>query len=306
MKRSRPLLALKRHQQIIWLLLAIFVTAFTFISPTAQLPRQVIDVVFIVDITQSMNARDVQQNSQSITRLQAAKHTIQNTLKHLPCGSHIGIGIFAAKDALLLFNPIELCEHYSLLSQVVSRLSWRMAWAGDSNIQRGLYSAIGQVAELDEKPTLVFFTDGEQTISEQYAAPLHKRAGKIKGLIIGVGGNQPVRIPKFNTENEMIGYWKSKDVGNKKPMRSQSSREDDYLSQLDENRLRDYASLAKLKMQRLDRNKSLTDILFTNEYTRTKIQTSDIRWILAIAALAITLLPYLFTLLQKISNKETQ
>ena len=285
---------IRHSQQIIWLLMAIMLTAVTFISPTAELPRQVVDVVFIVDITQSMNARDIQVNGQSISRLEAARQAIQSTLKELPCGSTVGIGLFAAKDALLLFNPIELCQHYSLLNQVVSRLSWRMAWAGDSNIQRGLYSAIGQVAQLDNKPTLVFITDGEQTINEQYAAPLHARAGKINGLIIGVGGSQPVRIPKYNTDNQQIGYWKSKDVGKKTPIHAKTANDEDYLSQLDETRLREYAAIAKLHMQRLEPGPPLSEMLLTNTYTRTRVELSDIRWILAMAALLAVVIPFLF------------
>ncbi len=293
MNLRKLLLIAKHYHQLFWLLLAIIVTASTFIAPTAHLPRQVIDLVFIVDITQSMNARDYQVNGQSINRLQAVKQAIQHSLKQLPCGSKIGIGIFAAKDALLLFNPIELCEHYSLLSQVVSRLSWRMAWAGDSNIQRGLYSAIGQVAQLEDEPNIVFFSDGEQTTSEQYAAPLEKRSGKASGLIVGVGGNQPVRIPKYNNDNQLAGYWKSKEVGHKNPSKAKTAEDEEYLSRLDETRLREYATVTKLNMLRLENPPLLTQELVKNQYTKTRIQISDIRWILACGTLLLLITPYL-------------
>lgn len=288
----------KLYQSVIWLLFAISITAATFIVPTAALPKQVIDVVFIVDITQSMNARDVEKNGISISRLDAAKQAIQSTLKHLPCGSTVGIGIFAAKDTLLMFNPIELCEHYSLLNKVVSRLSWRMAWAGDSNIQRGLYSAIGQVAELEGKPGVVFFTDGEQTVSEQYPAPLQKRAGKVNGLIVGVGGSQPVRIPKYSDDNQLIGYWKAKDVGHKNPLHKKDINDEDYLSQMDEGRLREYASITKLDMRRLEHEQQLVDRLLNSDLTRTRTGVSDIRWIFATVALMMLLFPYFVVLLQ--------
>ncbi len=294
MKPPRPLVWLKTNHQILWLLVAIIITALTFISPSAELPRKVIDLVLIIDITQSMNAKDFQHNGQSISRLEGVKLAIQSTLKKLPCGSNVGIGIFASKDALLLFNPIEVCEHYSLLNQVVSRISWRMAWAGDSNIQRGLYSALGQVSQLNEKPNIIFLTDGEQTINEQYAAPLQKRSGKVKGLIIGVGGKQPVRIPKYSNDNQLSGYWKNKDLAHTKSAQSTSEKDEDYLSQLDEKRLREYALIAKLNFLQLQQNQPLTDILLSDEYTKTKIQTSDIRWILAILALTFLLTPYLF------------
>jgi mxaL protein len=287
----------KHYHQLFWLLLAMIVTASTFIAPAAHLPRRVIDLVFIVDITQSMNARDYQVKGQSIDRLQAVKQAIQYSLKQLPCGSKIGIGIFAAKDALLLFNPIELCEHYSLLSQVVSRLSWRMAWAGDSNIQRGLYSAIGQVAQLEDEPNIVFFSDGEQTISEQYAAPLRKRSGKVSGLIVGVGGNQPVRIPKYNNDNQLAGYWKSKEVSHKNPSHAKTTEDEEYLSRLDETKLRQYATVTKLNMLRLENPRLLTQELLKIQYTKTSIQISDIRWILACGALLLLIFPYLIAFL---------
>ena len=306
MKLRALLQKAKHYQQLIWLLLAMTVTASTFISPTAQLPRKVVDVVFIVDITQSMNARDYHVNGQSINRLEAVKQAIQYSLKQLPCGSKIGIGIFAAKDALLLFNPIELCEHYSLLSQVASRLSWRMAWEGDSNIQRGLYSAIGQVAQLEDKPNIVFFSDGEQTISEQYEAPLEKRAGKINGLIVGVGGNQPVPIPKYNNDNQLAGYWKSKEVGHKNPIYPKTADDEEYLSQIDETRLRQYATITKLNMLRLENPLSLPQILLGDQYTKTKTQTSDIRWILGLSALLLLAFKYLVGLLKYKSTKHAK
>ena len=292
------LLASNHYHRLFYLLLAMAVTTTSFISPTAQLPREVLDVVFIVDITQSMNARDYQVNGQSINRLQAVKQAIQHSLKQLPCGSTVGIGIFAAKDALLLFNPIELCEHYSLLTQVVSKLSWRMAWAGDSNIRRGLYSAIGQIAQLEDKPNIVFFSDGEQTTSEQYAAPLKKRSGKVTGLIVGIGGKQPVRIPKYNNANQLTGYWKSNDVGNKKTVHSKADNDLEYLSQMDETRLREYATITKLNMIRLANPLELSQTLMTEQYTKTKKQTSDIRWILACTALLIMVFPYLISFMR--------
>jgi mxaL protein len=298
MKIRNILLASSHYHRLVSLLLAMAVTASSFISPTAQLPREVLDVVFIVDITQSMNARDYQVKGQSIDRLQAVKQAIQHSLKQLPCGSKVGIGIFAAKDALLLFNPIELCEHYSLLNQVVSRLSWRMAWAGDSNIRRGLYSAIGQIAQLEDKPNIVFLSDGEQTTSEQYSAPLEKRSGKVAGLIVGVGGKQPVRIPKYNDANRLTGYWKSNNVGNKKTVRPKTDEDMDYLSQMDETRLRHYASITKLKMIRLENPLQLSKTLMNDQYTTTKVQTSDIRWLLASTALLIMIYPYLISLIR--------
>ena len=284
--------SLQLYRKLVLPLLALSITAATFISPTALLPKQVVNVVFIVDITQSMNARDFSNNGQSISRLEAAKATIKTTLKQLPCGSHVGVGMFASKDALLLFNPIELCQHYSLLDQVISRLSWRMAWAGDSNIQRGLYSALGQVAQLENDPTIVFLTDGEQTVSEHYAPPLAKRSGKVNGLIVGIGGKQPVRIPLYDNDDAIIGYWKGKDVKTGNPLNRRSDNDEEYLSQLDITNLREYAQLSKLNILVLENQQQLADLLNSDPYIKQEIHPTDIRWILGILALLLTLLPY--------------
>jgi len=84
-----------------------------------------------------------------------------------------------------------------------------MAWRGSSHLRLGLQAASEMLNTLREPAQIVFFTDGDE------AAPLNAitkveltgMQGSSGWLLVGVGGHQPAPVPKFNSKNEVIGYW---------------------------------------------------------------------------------------------------
>jgi mxaL protein len=198
-----------------WTLLgAAALTCLALVLPRVTLTRDVYDLVAFVDITASMNTRDMTVAGKPASRLDASKAALERLLSDLPCQSRLGLGVFTERRSFLLFNPVEVCENFAPLETAIQELDWRMAWEGDSMVAKGFYHAV-TIAE-DLKADLVFLTDGQE------APPLpgggtmlpefEGTRGKVKGLLVGVGGREKVPLPKFDDEGHEIGTYTADEV----------------------------------------------------------------------------------------------
>jgi mxaL protein len=165
------------------------------------------DTLFVIDISESMNVRDVDYPKPQTDRLTLAKLAVREGMASLPCGSKISIGLFAGDEVTVLFEPLEICRHFPAIEQVVSGLDRRMRWIGDSWVTNVLAASI---VEADKrKLNLVMITDGDEM--PQRSAPvvteLAKLRGKVKGVLLGVGGDALQPVPRLNQKDEVIGYW---------------------------------------------------------------------------------------------------
>ncbi len=176
------------------------------------LNRRIVDVLAVVDITGSMNVRDMGDPRGSQNRLEAAKTALVNLAQDIPCGSRVGLGVFSERISFLLFDPAEVCTNYDALEGAISGLDWRMAWEGDSYIAKGLYSAIDIAASL--KSDLIFMSDGHEAPPTPLSGvpEFDGKPGAVKGLIVGVGGTEKSPIPKYDDEGRQIGVYSGSDV----------------------------------------------------------------------------------------------
>lgn len=170
------------------------------------------DLVFVVDITRSMNVRDADAGSGPVSRLDEVKADLPRLVAGLPCGSRAGLGIFTERRSLTFIEPVEVCENYAPLVAAIGALDWRMAWEGDSMIARGLNHALDRAGELDAD--LVFLTDGQEAPPLPYAGPPPYRGeiGRVGGVVVGVGGTVPAPIPRYDREGREIGFLRPEDV----------------------------------------------------------------------------------------------
>jgi len=189
--------------------LAFMLLTICLFAPHAVLPARVVDWFIVVDITQSMNVRDYRLGNKNISRLEYVKKAIRESMRDLPCGSRISLGLFTERDTLPITHPLEICSHYSSLDQIVARMDWRMAWAADSFITHGLYSAIEQSARLGDDVRLIFITDGNQAppADPRYMPMFSGKPGVVKGVILGSGETVLSPIPKLDERDEIGGYW---------------------------------------------------------------------------------------------------
>lgn len=178
-------------------------------NPTVMLDREIRSYLFIVDITQSMNVEDMELYGIQTSRLAYSRKMLQEATKALPCGSRMGLGIFAKAHPILLFEPIEVCTNFGVLRDSIGHLDWRMASHGSSHLRLGLQSMAMLVKTQLDPTQVVFLTDGEEAppLNDLTRTSLANWQGGNDWILVGVGGDTPKPIPKFNAKNDVIGYW---------------------------------------------------------------------------------------------------
>lgn len=194
-------------------LTAAFLLALTAAADVMLSQRQrLLDAIAVIDITGSMNTRDMDTSAGPESRIAAARASLVAMLKSVPCGSKLGLGIFTERRSFLLFEPVEVCGNYDALSAAIRGIDWRMAWEGDSYIAKGLYSSIEVAQSL--KAGVMFFTDGHEAPPLPFTGvpPFEGKPGEVNGLIVGVGGEQKSPIPKFDENGQEIGVYAVTDV----------------------------------------------------------------------------------------------
>jgi mxaL protein len=315
-RRLPELLQGVRKSGEVWLaLLACALLAATFAHPSLRVSRDVYRYVVVFDITQSMNALDYELDGRPASRLEFAKAAMHRALRELPCGSQMGFALFTAHRSLLLFEPVEICANYREILATIDRVDWRMGWAGESEIAKGLHSGLRIAAELEPKPALVFVTDGHEAppVNPYYRPQFDDRPGTVKGVIVGTGGLLPVPIPKRDMEGNSLGYWKAEDVmqsdrysagrpssvpgeqvveADGSPVVGFRSTGHEHLSSLHEAYLQELAHGLELSYYGLSSVEGLGDAMRRPGFARATVVDTDMRWLPAAAALAALLLLY--------------
>ena len=179
-----------------------------------DLPRPLKSFVFVVDVTMSMNVADKNIGTESVSRLEFTKKTLSDAIPGLTCGTYVGLGVFAGYQTTILYDPIEVCEHFSDILKSIENLNTGIIWAGDSEVSKGLFNALNLVGDIQRKSHVVFFTDGHEAppISAKYRPRFDKKNGVEPGIIIGVGGDNLVGIPRISRSGERFGMWGEDDV----------------------------------------------------------------------------------------------
>ena len=182
--------------------------------PRTDRAVKVMDILFVIDITQSMDVKDVEREGETISRLTWAKEYTKQTLQALPCGSHVGLAAFSESRSLVLINPVEVCASYNDLTQMLSKIDGAMAWALSSEVSKAVFGAVEQAQLMTPKPDVVFITDGHE------APPLHAtlfpkfkgKLGDVSGVFVGIGGDKLLPIPKHDLDGKDEGFWQENEV----------------------------------------------------------------------------------------------
>lgn len=297
------------------LIAAALVLAASFFHPVATVDRSLFDQVIVLDITQSMNVTDYQLEGKPVSRLVYAKHALRQALLSLPCGSKVGWGVFTEYRSFLLVAPVEVCENLTELRATLDNIDGRMAWTGNSEIAKGLFSGIGIAKQLPSKPSLVFVTDGHESppVNPRHRPVFNDKPGVVQGLIVGVGDLKPSPIPKFDPLGRPMGVWgadevmqtdprsqgRSSSVGNeqlaedpadagKTAAMPGSTPGSEHLSAMREGYLRLLADDTGLSFVPLQRPEELIRALTAPSLAQVAPAATDLR--LALAALAFVLL----------------
>lgn len=291
------------------LLGAALLLAATFARPQWPLDRPRFEHVVVLDVTQSMNVQDELWQGRTVSRLDAAKSALRREIEVLPCGSKIGWAIFTEYRSYLLFTPVEVCAHRAELRGALARIDSRMAWSGNSEVAKGLHSAIGIARQLPGTPSLVFVTDGHEAppLDPNQRPPLESKPGEVAGVIVGVGASKASPIPKSDALGRPLGFWAADDVAQVSPHQPNrdlngrdevpaatlgATRGSEHLSSLREGYLRLLANENGLAFVRL-RGDELAAALRAPALARPVKTTVDLRNALAALALLLLLLQWL-------------
>lgn len=193
----------------LYLWLALIGLAIAMVNPKIPLSLNVNNYMFVIDITQSMNVKDMHMNKRPISRLNYALQLISMSLKELPCGTKVSIALFANAEVVPLYVPIEICENFGVIQDTLKHLEWRMAWRGSSHLRLGLIDAGSVSLTLPEPTKIIFLTDGDEAapLNAITKIDLQPMQGSSSWLLAGIGSQEPSPIPKFNSKDEVIGYW---------------------------------------------------------------------------------------------------
>ncbi|MDP3211427.1 VWA domain-containing protein [Methylotenera sp.] len=206
---NQLLIALRHAWQngSIFFMLAGLVLLPVWFYPHIQLKSTVQDTLFVIDISESMNVRDVDYPSPQTSRIELAKLSVRDAMASLPCGSRVSIGLFAGDEVTVLFEPLEVCQHFPAIEQVISKINTNMRWVGDSWIIRALISSIKEAHK--RKLNLVMVTDADEMPhrSAPRLTELLELKEKVNGLLLGVGNEAPQPIPKLDGNHQIIAYW---------------------------------------------------------------------------------------------------
>ncbi len=199
-----------------WILLAVVVLLLVvFIRPYSWRERPGYPLVAVVDITRSMNTRDMRLGEEKVDRLRFVKARLRQLVRELPCGSRLGVGVFTERRSTLLILPVEVCGHFYELTEVIGHLDWRIAWAADSRVAKGLLDAMTLMIRPElQRHALLFFTDGHEAppLNPRYHTDYSEVRDKVAGLLVGVGGDTPTPIPKYDEAGKSQGYYRPEDV----------------------------------------------------------------------------------------------
>lgn len=293
--------------------LAALALAATFLDPGVRIERRLFEHVVVLDITQSMNVTDELLDGKPASRLAFAKEALRESLLALPCGSKLGWAVFTEYRSFLLLAPVEVCANLGELRATLARIDGRMAWSGNSEVSKGLHSALGIARDLPGKPSLVFITDGQEAppLNPQYRPAFDDKPGEVPGLIVGVGDLLPSPIPKTDPLGRPLGVWRADEVMQTDPRSKGRGASVDgekladdgagapavglgatpgreHLSALREGYLRLLASERGLRFHRLQAAQGLADELSSPALARPVVARADAR--VALAALAFVLL----------------
>jgi mxaL protein len=296
---------------------------FALMNPSVTLPRNMHNFIFVLDITGSMNVADVGMDGRSMRRLEFGKQLVRKALDEMSCGSRAGLAVFTEHRTFMLFAPVEICENHLVLSTMIDEIDGQMAWAELSEVAKGLYSGIEVVSALEpveasgdgSGTNLVFLTDGHE------APPVHPtlrprfrgEPAEARGLIAGIGGSEPVPIPRLDEEGEVTGFWAQDEVMqvdrhsagrpstqgteamagvDSSDLQDRISQGAEHLSSLRESYLQTLATETGLGYLRTTTPEAFADALLNSGYaTRQRVETG-IGWLPA--GVSLLCLVYLF------------
>jgi mxaL protein len=286
---------------------AILLLLTALFQPSIPIKHNIYTYLLIADISQSMNAADMQINGKPATRIAYTQKLLHETVSSLPCGTKVSIGLFAGNSVAALYTPIEVCANFAAIQDTIDHLDWRNAWSGNSRVRESLYSIARAVRGFPEPAQVVLITDGEEApkLHAFNTKDLTNFQGADGWLLVGVGTEKGVAIPKLSEKNQVIGFWSNESFALQPGIAQISEstlgvREDNvagandrFISKLDSAYLKSVAKEIGGTYVNGDNVHNLLDAMKTQKPARRDIAPFDLSWVLASLAALLLLAAYI-------------
>ena len=196
-------------KNISFLCLSIVFLILGLINPKVNIERDIHNYIFVVDISQSMLTKDMSIEGQKVSRLDYSKKLLQGIMDQLPCKTNVSIGMFAGVSVAATYTPINICDNYSAINSTIQHLDWRSVWSGNSRIREGLSNLARLIRSFPQSARVIFLTDGEEAprLHTFNTRDLTQFQGETDWLMVGIGSEEGSAIPKYDSENQLIGFW---------------------------------------------------------------------------------------------------
>lgn len=162
----------------------------------SRIPRTGADLVVVVDVSRSMDARDIVPS-----RLQAAKDTVKATLTRLG-GDRVGLVVFAGSAR----TRFPLTTDFAAATRVIDSLATGVVFVeGGTSAGLGLQEAVSLLSDQGASGRVILLlTDGDDLGGDPAAAALAVQQSGAELLVAGVGTPDGATIPvlDFRTRTE--------------------------------------------------------------------------------------------------------
>ena len=290
----------REDSNFILLFLAVLFLLLAILNPSVPITKNIYNYIFIVDISQSMNTPDMSLDAQKLSRIEYSKKTLQRLVERLPCKTKVSIGMFAGVSVASTYTPIEVCDNFSSINNTIDHLDWRSTWSGNSRLRESMVTLARLIRSFPESAQVVFFTDGEEAprLHTFNTRDLSQFQGGQDWLFVGIGSDEGTAIPKFDSNNQLIGYW-SNDSFALQPGIAQISESnlgtrdnkvasgvsDRYLSKLDEDYLKLLAQEIKGNYIKGDSVETILDAMEKQKAAWRDQSAYELRYFLSLLAL---------------------
>ncbi len=190
-------------------------------SKLEKIKRKGIDMVFVLDVSNSMLAQDISPN-----RLERSKQAISRLLDNLG-DDRVGLVVFAGKA----YVQMPITNDFQAAKLFLSSISPDLVPTQGTNISEAISTSVNCFGNSKQSKAIIVITDGENHESDAVDAAARAADKGIHVFTIGVGLPEGSPIPIYNG-NTQIGYKKDRN-GNT------------IISRLDESLLQSVAAAGK-------------------------------------------------------------
>jgi Ca-activated chloride channel homolog len=206
---------------IAWVLLVIGIADPQTGSKLEKIKRKGIDLVFALDVSNSMLATDI-----APSRLERAKQAIARLLDNLD-NDRVGLVVFAGKA----YVQMPITTDYSATKLFLSNINTGMVPVQGTAIGDAIETSVSCFGKTKQSKAIILITDGENHEDDAVSAAHSAASSGIRVYTIGMGLPDGAPIPIYNSGMQ-IGYKKDRQ-GNT------------VISRLDDNLLKEIADAGK-------------------------------------------------------------